>query len=155
MTSLDTTNVILAVIAVTTAAQFVLLLGMAMWAVQQLARLRERVVRFEAYLPTLTKRANVVIADLHTIAERSARVGQEIESTARGARAILNLVEPEVARTARAVHVALSLIEGGIRQASAAGAGVRAGVLELFGRRRRHDTRRLDEDAVARFEAGA
>ena len=79
MTSLDTTNVILAVIAVTTAAQFVLLLGMAIWAVQQLARLRERVVRFEAYLPTLTERANVVIADLHTIAERSARVGQEID----------------------------------------------------------------------------
>ena len=58
-------------------------------------------------------------------------------------------------RATRGVRLAFDAVEGGVRQAARVGAGVRAGIRELFARRVNGLERLEEEDAIARFEAGA
>jgi hypothetical protein len=156
MNSLDTTNVILSILAATAVAQFLLLVGILVWMGRRMAALQQTVARFEStHLAGLTDRANAVIADLRVIAARADRVGEQVERTARGVQTILKVVEVEVDRTTRGVHQALDLVSGGYRQLSAVGSGLREGVRELMNGRRQRRERALDRDAEARFEAGA
>jgi hypothetical protein len=156
MNSLDTTNVILLVLATTTVAQFLLVLGVMVWMGRRVTALQRAVQRFEStHLTTLANRASAAIADLHVIADRADRVGAELERTARGAQAILQVVEDEVARTTRGVHHALNLVSGGYRHLHALSSGLRDGVRELLTTPRQRLERRIDQDAEARFEAGA
>ncbi len=156
MNSLDTTNVILTILTATIAAQFLVLLGVIVWTGRRMAVLQQTVAQFQSgHLAKLADRANEAIADLHVIANRADRVGAEIERTAHGMQAILRVVELEITRTTRGVHQALDLVSGGYRHFSAVGAGLREGVRELLSNRRHRLERRVDEDAEARFEAGA
>ncbi len=156
MNSLDTTNVILTVLAATAVAQFLLVLGVLVWMGRRLATLQQTVTKFEStHLAALTERANAVMTDLHKVADRADRVGVELERTARGLQAVVKVVEFEVERTTRGVHQALNLVSGGYRQLSAVGSGLREGVRELITNRRQRRERTIDRDAEARFEAGA
>jgi hypothetical protein len=156
MSSLDTTNVILTILTATIAAQFLVLLGVIVWMGRRMAVLQQTVAQFQSnHLAKLADRTNDAIADLHLIANRADRVGAELERAAQGVQAILRVVELEVTRTTRGVHHALDLVSGSYRHLSAVGAGLRDGVRELLGTRRRRLERRVDEDAEARFEAGA
>lgn len=133
----DTTNLILTVLAITGATQLVVLLVVTAWAVRQVARVRDIADRIEStYLPVMIEHAHAAIAHLHTIADRSDRVGEQVEGTARRAQTILEVVEPRVARTARGVDTALDLVSGGFTQALAVSAGLRAGLLAVLNGRR-------------------
>jgi len=161
MPSLETTNWILAVIAAATAAQFLMLFLGALWVAKRVAALQDTitstVTRFEAtHLPELTARATDLVEDLHKVAVRMDRVGQEVERATRIAQGTLHLAGAEVERATRGVRFALDVVEGGVKQAGRVGAGLRAGLRELFARRSNGTHQRLqDEDAIARFEAGA
>lgn len=153
MSSLDTTNIILSVMAVSSAVQLILFLAGAFWVIRQLSRLKSGIDRFEStHLPGLAQRADALMGDMHAIADRTERVGREIERTARIAQSILNVAGSEVDRATRGVRVALDLVEGGVRQASAVTAGLREGIREVLNGRHRREERRLDADAIARFE---
>lgn len=156
MNNLDTTNVILTILTATIAAQFLVLLGVIVWTGRRMAVLQQTVAQFQSgHLANLADRTSDAIADLHVIANRVDRVGAEVERMAHGMQAILRVVELEVTRTTRGVHQALDLVSGGYRNLSAVGAGLREGVRELLSIRRHRQERRVDEDAEARFEAGA
>ena len=114
MQSLDTTNVILTAIAVIAVVQFLLILAGAFWASRRVARLMD---------------------DLHVIAGRTERAGLEVERAARSAQEILGMVGCEVDRATKGVRVAMDLVEGVYHQASAIGAGLRAGLLEISRRK--------------------
>ncbi|MEQ1895778.1 MAG: hypothetical protein ABL971_00160 [Vicinamibacterales bacterium] len=118
MQNLGTTNVILAVIAVIAVVQFLLILAGAFWASRRVSRLMD---------------------DLHLIAARTERAGLEVERAAKGAQEILNMVGFEVDRATKGVRVAMDLVEGVYHQASAIGAGLRAGLQELASRKRDQD----------------
>jgi len=60
-----------------------------------------------------------------------------------------------VERATRGVRFAFDVVEGGVQQAARVTAGVRAGLRELFARPNGFRERIEDEDAIARFEAGA
>ncbi|HZI79965.1 MAG TPA: hypothetical protein VFD69_10665 [Vicinamibacterales bacterium] len=163
MPSLETTNWILAVIAAATAAQFLMLFIGALWVAKRIAGVQETVTktleRFEAtYVPELSAKVSGLVDDLHSVAERMDRVGAEVERATRIAQGALSLAGNEVERATRGVRFAFDVMEGGARQAARVSAGVKAGLIELFGRRSNggRDRNRLqDEDAIARFEAGA
>lgn len=160
MNTLETTNVILTILAAAAVAQFLVVLGVLLWMSRRVSSLQQTMqqtlARFEStHLAGFADRANAAIADLHLIAGRADRVGAELERTARGFQAILKVVEIEVTRTTRGVHHALDLVSGGYRQLSAVGSGLRDGVRELLATRRQRHERRIDADAESRFEAGA
>jgi hypothetical protein len=160
MPSLETTNWILAVIAAATAAQFLMLFFGALWVAKRIAGLQDTisktVTRFEStHLPDLTARATDLIEDLHKVAVRMDRVGQEVERATRVAQGALGMAGAEVERATRGVRLAFDVVEGGVRQAARVGAGVRAGLKELFTRPPNGEDRFQDEDAVARFDAKA
>ena len=156
MNNLDSTNVILTVLTAASVAQLLLVLGFIVWMGRRVAAVQQTVALFQTnHLTKLADRTNDAIADLHVIANRADRVGAELERTARGMQAILHVVEHEVTRTTRGVHQALDLVSTGYRQVNAVGAGLRDGVRELLSNRRQRLERRVDEDAEARFEAGA
>jgi hypothetical protein len=160
MPSLETTNWILAVIAAATAAQFLMFFIGALWVAKRVAELQDSitktVTRFEAiHLPELTARATDLVEDLHKVALRMDRVGQEVERATRIAQGTLHLAGAEVERATRGVRLAFDVVEGGVRQAARVGAGVRAGLRELFTRPANGGNGFEDEDAIARFEAGA
>ena len=160
MPSLETTNWILAVIAFATAAQFLMLFFGALWVAKRVADLQDTisktVTRFEStHMPALTARATDLVEDLHKVALRMDRVGQEVERATRVAQGALGLAGAEVERATRGVRFAFDVVEGGVRQAARVGAGVRAGIRELFARHPNGQERFQDEDAVARFDAKA
>jgi len=160
MPSLETTNWILAVIAAATAAQFLMFFIGALWVAKRVAHLEDTitktVTRFEVtHLPELTARATDLVEDLHKVAVRMDRVGQEVERATRIAQGTLHIAGAEVERATRGVRLAFDVVEGGVRQAARVGAGVRAGLRELFARGTNGQERFEDEDAIARFEAGA
>ena len=160
MPSLETTNWILAVIAAATAAQFLMLFIGALWVAKRVADVQESVTkvldRFEAtHLPELSNKVSGLVDDLHKVAARMDRVGEEVERATRIAQGALHVAGNEVERATRGVRFAFDVVEGGVRQAARVGAGVKAGLQELFGRRNGRLDRFEDEDAIARFEAGA
>jgi hypothetical protein len=161
MPSLDTTNWILAVIAAASAAQFLMLLFGALWVAKRVADTQDAftkaLTRFEAtHMPQLSAKVTDLVGDLHKVAERMDRVGEEVERATRIAQGTLHLAGSEVERATRGVRFAFDVVEGGVKQATRVGAGLRAGLRELFGRRSNGFRERLeDEDAIARFEAGA
>jgi len=160
MPSLETTNWILAVIAAATAAQFLMFFIGALWVARRVADLQDTisktVTRFEStHLPELTARATDLVQDLHKVAVRMDRVGQEVEQATRIAQGALHVAGAEVERATRGVRLAFDVVEGGVRQAARMGAGVRAGLRELFARPNGRQERLQDDDAIARFEAGA
>ena len=160
MPSLETTNWILAVIAAASAAQFLMLFIGALWVAKKIAGVQESVTktleRFETtHMPELSAKVTDLVGDLHKVAARMDRVGEEVERATRIAQGALHVAGNEVERATRGVRFAFDVVEGGVRQAARLGAGVRAGLTELFGRRINGLERRQDEDAIARFEAGA
>lgn len=160
MPSLETTNWILAVIAAAAAAQFLMFLFGALWVAKRVADLQDTitktVTRFESTaLPQLTARATDLVEDLHKVAARMDRVGQEVERATRVAQGALGVAGAEVERATRGVRLAFDVVEGGVRQAARVSAGVRAGLKELFARHPNGYERFQDEDAVARFDAKA
>jgi hypothetical protein len=161
MPSLETTNWILAVIAAATAAQFLMFFIGAVWVARRIAEVQESVsktlARFEStHMPQLSAKVTDLVDDLHKVAARMDRVGEEVERATRIAQSALHVAGSEVERATRGVRFAFDAVEGGVRQAARVGAGVRAGLQELFGRRMNGvRERREDEDAIARFEAGA
>ena len=114
MQNLGTTNVILTVIAVIAVVQFLLILAGAFWASRRVTRLMD---------------------DLHVIAGRTERAGLEVERAAKSAQEILGMVGFEVDRATKGVRVAMDLVEGVYHQASAIGAGLRAGLQEISRRK--------------------
>ena len=161
MPSLETTNWILAVIAAATAAQFLMLFLGALWVAKRIADVQESVTktlaRVEAtHLPELSHKLSGLVDDLHKVALRMDRVGEEVERATRIAQGALHLAGSEVERATRGVRFAFDVVEGGVRQAARVAAGAKAGLQELFGRNGSARGQRLeDEDAIARFEAGA
>jgi hypothetical protein len=115
------------------------------------------VERFEAtVMPELSGKVSDLVDDLHKVAARMDRVGEEVERATRIAQGALHVAGSEVERATRGVRFAFDVVEGGVRQAARVGAGVKAGLQELFARRMNGRRDRLeDEDAIARFEAGA
>jgi hypothetical protein len=118
MQNLGTTNVILVVIAMISAVQFLVILAGAFWASRRVSRLMD---------------------DLHLIAARTERAGLEVERAAKSAQEILNMVGFEVDRATKGARVAMDLVEGVYHQASAIGAGLRAGLQEMANRKRDRD----------------
>ena len=160
MPSLETTNWILAIIAAASAAQFLMLFIGALWVAKRVADAQESLTktleRFEArHLPELAGKVTGLVDDLHKVAARMDRVGEEVERATRIAQGALHLAGSEVERATRGVRFAFDVVEGGVRQATRVGAGVKAGLQELFGRRVNGRREMEDEDAIARFEAGA
>jgi hypothetical protein len=160
MPSLDTTNWILAVIAAASAAQFLMLFLGALWVAKRVADTQDAftkaLTRFEAtHMPELSAKVSDLVDDLHKVAERMDRVGEEVERATRIAQGALHLAGSEVERATRGVRFAFDVVEGGVKQAARVGAGVRAGLRELFARPNGLRERIEDEDAIARFEAGA
>lgn len=161
MPSLETTNWILAVIAAATAAQFLMLFFGALWVAKRIADVQHSITktlaRFEAtHLPELSHKVSGLVDDLHKVANRMDRVGEEVERATRIAQGTLHLAGSEVERATRGVRFAFDVVEGGVRQAARVAAGARAGLQELFGRNSNGRGQRFeDEDAIARFEAGA
>lgn len=161
MPNLETTNWILAVIAAATAAQFLMLFFGALWVAKRVADLQnsltKTLTRFEAtHLPDLSAKVSGLVDDLHKVAHRLDRVGEEVEHATRIAQGALHLAGSEVERATRGVRLAFDVVEGGVKQAARMSAGVRAGLRELFsGRANGYRERLADEDAIARFDAGA
>lgn len=160
MPSLDTTNWILGVMAATSAAQLLLLLVGAIWVARRMATLRDAVTnalaKFEATrLPELSTRVSGLVDDIQKIATRLDRVGHEVERVTHVAQGALSLAGSEVERATRGVRLAFDVVEGGVRQATRVGAGVRAGIRELFSRRVNGVDDLEEEDAIARFDAKA
>jgi uncharacterized protein YoxC len=163
MPSLETTNWILAIIAAASAAQFLMFFIGALWVAKKIADAQESVTktlaRFESeHMPQLSAKVTDLVDDLHKVANRMDRVGEEVERATKIAQGALHMAGNEVERATRGVRFAFDVVEGGVRQAARLGAGVRAGLTELLGTRNgggRREQRRQDEDAIARFEAGA
>jgi len=160
MPSLETTNWILAVIAAASAAQFLMLFVGAIMVARRIAVIQESVsttlARFEStHMPELRAKVSDLVDDLHKVTARIDRVGEEVERATRIAQGALHVAGSEVERATRGVRFAFDAVEGGVRQAARVSAGVKAGLLELFGRRINGRERIEDEDAIARFEAGA
>jgi hypothetical protein len=163
MPSLETTNWILAIIAAASAAQFLMLFIGALWVAKKIAGVQESLVktleRFETtHMPELSVKVSGLVDDLHKVAQRMDRVGEEVERATRIAQHTLGFAGAEVERATRGVRFAFDAVEGGMRQAARVAAGAKAGLQELFGRsngRGRERQRIQDEDAIARFEAGA
>jgi hypothetical protein len=159
MPSLETTNWILAVIAAAAAGQFLMLFIGALWVAKRIADVQESVTktleRFETtHMPELSGKVSGLVDDLHKVAARMDRVGEEVERATRIAQGALHVAGTEVERATRGVRFAFDAVEGGVRQAARVSAGVKAGLAELFGRRINGRERIEDEDAIARFEAG-
>jgi hypothetical protein len=133
----------------------------AIWVARQIAAVQESVSktleRFESrHMPELSEKVSGLVDDLHKVAARMDRVGEEVERATRIAQGALHMAGAEVERATRGVRLAFDVVEGGARQAARVGAGVRAGLRELFSRRINGGRERmLDEDAIARFEDGA
>jgi hypothetical protein len=162
MPDLETTNWILAIIAAASAAQFLMLFLGAIWVAKRIADTQQTVTktleRFEAtHMPELSAKVSNLVDDLHKVAARMDRVGEEVERATRIAQGALHLAGNEVERATRGVRFAFDVVEGGVKQAARMSAGVKAGLQELFTRRGGFNGRqdRLeDEKAIARFEDG-
>jgi uncharacterized protein YoxC len=163
MPDLETTNWILAVIAAASAAQFLMLFIGAMWVAKRIADTQQAVTktieRFEAtHMPELSAKVSNLVDDLHKVAARMDRVGEEVERATRIAQGALHVAGNEVERATRGVRLAFDVVEGGVKQAARVSAGVRAGLQELFARRgggfNGRQDRLEDEKAIARFEDG-
>ena len=159
MPSLETTNWILALIAAASAAQFLMLFIGALFVAKRVGEMQQAVSktleRFEAtHMPELSAKVTGLVDDLHRVAARMDRVGEEVERATRIAQGALHMAGSEVERATRGVRLAFDVVEGGVRQAARVGAGVKAGIQELFTRRVNGRDRLEDENAIARFEDG-
>jgi uncharacterized protein YoxC len=162
MPDLETTNWILAIIAAASAAQFLMLFLGAIWVAKRIADTQQTVTktleRFEAtHMPELSAKVSNLVDDLHKVAARMDRVGEEVERATRIAQGALHVAGNEVERATRGVRFAFDVVEGGVKQAARVSAGVKAGLQELFARRggfNGREDRLEDEKAIARFEDG-
>jgi hypothetical protein len=161
MPSLETTNWILAIIAAASAAQFLMFFIGALLISRRIGALQEKVTKtltqFEAtQLPELSAKVGGLVDDLHRVAIRMDRIGEEVERTTRIAQGALSVAGNEVERATRGVRMAFDVVEGGVRQAARVSAGVKAGLRELFTRRSNGGYEPFEEeDAIARFDAKA
>ena len=160
MPSLDTTNWILGVMAAVSAAQFLMLLVGAIWVARRIGAVQDAVTKViakvdAARVDEIAARVSNLVDDIHKVAERLDRVGQGVERATHVAQGALDIAGAEVERATRGVRLAFDAVEGGVRQAARVGAGVRAGIRELFSRRTNGQEYLEEEDAIARFEAKA
>jgi len=133
MPSLDTTNLILAVLAFAVLVQTAMIVGAALWLRGKLATLFSRAEGID--LPALTARTNLLMDDLHDVARAAGRTAKEIERTAQGAQAVVHVMGRQVERATGGVRAAFDVVEAVSRRAAAVGAGVREGVRELMSTR--------------------
>jgi hypothetical protein len=119
MPSLETTNLILAVLAAVAGVQLLLIVGTIVVAARKLERLSSAVAGLD--LAALQRRATDVTEDLH--------------ATIQSARTIVDVVGSEVNRVSRVMNTGFGFVEHGYRHAFAIGAGVRSGIQELLGGR--------------------
>ena len=161
MPSLDTTNLILAVIALSVCVQTAMLVAVALYLRSQvtavsdkLAAVATRAERVD--IAALTTRANALMDDLHDVAIAAKRAAREIERTAEGAQAAVNLVGHQVERATGGMRAAFDAIETVTKRASAVGSGIREGVKALISGRANGAPRRprLDEPVGAWVEDG-
>jgi hypothetical protein len=108
MPDLETTNWILAIIAAASAAQFLMLFLGAIWVAKRIADTQQTVTktleRFEAtHMPELSAKVSNLVDDLHKVAARMDRVGEEVERATRIAQGALHVAGNEVERATRGV----------------------------------------------------
>jgi hypothetical protein len=139
MPSLETTNLILGVLAAATVAQFLLILGVTVFFARRFAKLQAAVTAFD--LAPLEQKVIAATADLHAIAAFTERTGRDVERTLHRAQAVLN-----------AMGTGLGFFAGGYRRAFAVGAGLSSGVREILGRRRPHAATK--DNRLTRLGAG-
>ena len=145
MPNLDTTNLILGVIAVAALLQSLLFLWTALLMRRQITAFGDAISRLTALdLPALSQRAQKVADDVHHIAAATARAGREIERTARSANAVVQIVGHEVDRATGGVRLTFDVIEKAAGQVIAIVAGLKEGTRELLFGRARNVPRRID-----------
>ena len=161
MPSLDTTNLILAVIALSVFVQTAMLVAAALWVRSQMSAVNEKLAavatRAERVdVAALAVRTNALMDDLHDVSVAAKRAAREIERTAHGAQVAVGLVGHQVERATGGVRAAFDVIETVTRKASAVGSGIREGVRTLMSPRPNGTPRRprLDEPAGAWVEDG-
>ena len=137
MPSLDTTNLILAVIALSVFVQTALFVAVAVWlrsqvsaASDKLASVLTRAERVD--MAALTAHTNRLMEDMHDVAVATKRAAREIERTASGAQMAVSLVGHQVERATGGVRAAFDVIETVTRRASAVGSGIKEGVRALM-----------------------
>lgn len=145
MPSLDTTNLILGVIAVAALLQSLLFLWTALLMRRQITAFTDAIARLTALdLPALSQRAQKLADDVHDIAAATARAGREIEKTARSAHAVVQVVGHEVDRATGGVRLTFDVIQRAAGQVVAIVAGLKEGTRELLFGRSRHALRRIE-----------
>ena len=95
MPSLETTNWILAIIAAASAAQFLMFFIGVILVARRISAVQDKVTKaltqFEAtHLPELSHKVGGLVDDLHKVAVRMDRIGEEVERTTRIAQSALN-----------------------------------------------------------------
>jgi len=137
MEHLDTTNIILAVIAATGVLQLVIMVAVLMWIARQFARLRQEF----AQLRSLTEGVMGVVADLRTVAARADSVGRELEKVGVLLQDMVKVIGAEVHRATNGIRVAMDLVEAVYHGASSIGDTLKSGLKDVVEHRfRRGDT---------------
>jgi hypothetical protein len=135
MPSLDTTNLILAVIALSVFVQTAMLVAVALWLRSQVTAVTDKFATLAARaegvnVAALTARTTELMDDLHDVSMAAKRAAREIERTAKGAQVAVSLVGHQVERATGGVRVAFDVIEAVTRRASAVSSGIKEGVKE-------------------------
>lgn len=131
MENLETTNVILAIMAAVSVVQLLLLVAGVVWAGRQFAKLKQEMV-------ALQSRTDGLVGDLKTIAGHATGVSRELEKVAALLQEMVANVSSEVNRAASGVHVAMDVVEALYHGASAVSDGLKTGlgdwIASRFGR---------------------
>lgn len=145
MDTLDTTNVILAIMAAASVIQLLLVLAAAYWIVRQVAHLKQELRQVQvrtdalvAQIHAVAAQAEGAMADLRTIAARADGVGRELERVGVLLQEMVRGIGIEVRRATDGVHVAMDIVEAAYHGATAIGDTVRSGLREFFRGRTRH-----------------
>jgi hypothetical protein len=128
MGNLETTNLILAVMAVTSVVQLLLLIAGVVWAGRQFAKLKHE-------LAALQSRTDGLVGDLRTIAGHASGVSRELEKVAVLLQEMVGNISAEVNRATSGVHVAMDVIEALYHGVTAVGDGLKAGLGDFFASR--------------------
>jgi hypothetical protein len=136
MPSLDTTNLILAVIAISVFVQTAMLVAVGLWVRRQVTTVGDKLAAVatraeQVDMAALTARTSALMDDLHDVALATKRAARDIERTAHGAQTAVGLVGHQVERATGGVRAAFDAVESVTRRASAVGSGIREGVRAL------------------------
>jgi len=137
MEHLDTTNVILAVIAATGVIQLVIMVAVLAWFARQFAQLK----REFAQLRSRTEGFMGIVADLRSVAARAEGVGRELEKVGVLLQDMVKVIGAEVHRATDGLRVAMDLIQAAYHGASSVGETLKSSLKDIVEHRfRRSDT---------------